>query len=404
MQLPLPTREEASGLLHSYFLTVNRLLPIYDKEQYLTLVESQYTGARCNSAILWASFNGVFALGAAYGSGSLSEHYPMSRTYFQRAASVLNQLMLSRPTILGIQTLLTMAVFLLNYRDHHSAGFLVSTAMRSCQSLGLHARSCVRDALSDIRDSEQRVFWVAFVLDQSIAPSVGAMPAQNSNDMVVDLPSMEKEQPMEQPSDEQRQTQHFRQMCELALIRCRVFHQLYSETALQKAPSETYHNIRELNRGLALWKKQNPFLCSHEHGASENIFAITQRLSYCNCLILVNQRYLFCNSIPSIGLEQLELVVELCTEAAWDSIEMIDAAASTRVDYIGVLADYMLSAARTLSNLVLYRSRDVEVERYQRLLEIAYEHIQIYSGARFSVFPVIYSHLTAVLLRLARSM
>jgi hypothetical protein len=112
--LPLPTHRKALALLESYFRTVNRLLPIYDKSRYLTLLRTQYRNGGCNSVTVWASLNAVFALGSAYSSGGLGGRAPLSRTYFQQVTSVLNQILLSEPTLLSIQTLLTTVTRALN--------------------------------------------------------------------------------------------------------------------------------------------------------------------------------------------------------------------------------------------------------------------------------------------------
>jgi hypothetical protein len=64
----------------------------------------------------------------------------------------------------------------------------------------------------------------------------------------------------------------------------------------------------------------------------------------------------------------------------------------------------MLFAARTLSNLLIYRSNDLALSRFQVLLAMAQEHIRNYLGPPGSFLPDIYSHLTIILLRLAHTM
>jgi hypothetical protein len=251
------------------------------------------------------------------------------------------------------------------------------------------------------------------------------MPTQDPNDMDVDLPKAETKQPIDQLSDEQLQNHHFRQLAGLAVVRCRVFRQLYSEAGLHKSKSDLDHNIRHLNGLLALWKSHNPFLSSHQSLRSNDDFAFMQRLAYCNTLILVNQRYLSNDPVRLIDSEQQPLVIHLCIEAAWDSIELSVAAVSTGVDCIGYVlyrippvgavisllttesslsADYLLFAARTLSSLLIYRSNDLALKRFQVLLAMAQDHIGYYLGPPGSILPDIYLHLTIILLRLARTM
>ncbi|PWY79896.1 C6 transcription factor [Aspergillus eucalypticola CBS 122712] len=254
---PLPPRAEVFTLLRDYFRTVNRLFPLYDESSFMQLVEWQYTQQTCDDAARWASINIILSLAYEYRfSNCQKSEKDRERAwlYYKNAMSVFAELSLRRTDLLSVQALLGMAFFLRGNSGTQSALPIITAAMRICQRMGLH-RNIPRPYLTP-KEQEQRrrVFWIAYILDQSACVRSGSAPAQHFEDFDVDFPVDH----IHDPFVKARDGSFFRHLCQLTVIKSRVFSKLYAAKALEnKSPEEIYNNIRELHDELEEWKRVN---------------------------------------------------------------------------------------------------------------------------------------------------
>ncbi|EAU35473.1 conserved hypothetical protein [Aspergillus terreus NIH2624] len=255
----LPPRAEVFTLLRQYFRTVNRVFPLYHEETFMRLVEWQYTQQTCDDAARWASINILLALAYEYRySNSQKSERDRERAwlYFKNAMSVFTELTLRRTDLLSVQALLGMAVFLRGNSGTQSALPLITAAIRTCHRMGLH-RNIPRPYLSAVeQEQRKRVFWVAYVMDQSACIRAGNAPTQHPDDLDVDLPAKRADDEFIMANN----TSFFYQMCHMAVIKSRIYNRLYATKALlNKSPSEVLEIVRELHQDLEKWKSESAF-------------------------------------------------------------------------------------------------------------------------------------------------
>lgn len=124
----------------------------------------------------------------------------------------------------------------------------------------------------------------------------GRPPAQDDNDMNVELPS-------EDPGDNignipladgKGKTNLFRLMCTFAIIEGKVYKELYSTKASRFSDGELLNNIGELDRELEEWKDGIPadFRPENEIKASHTpliIHVVMLHFAYYNCLQTIHR-------------------------------------------------------------------------------------------------------------------
>ncbi|KAN0078555.1 Fungal specific transcription factor domain containing protein [Elaphomyces granulatus] len=294
----LPPRAEVFELLRAYFRGINRLFPIYHEKSFMTLIEWQYTQQTCNDTATWASINILIAM--AYRDRIGNSQRPEKDNekawlYFKNAASVLTDLILRRSDLLSIQALLGMGIFLRGNCFLHLSFPLVAVAIRACHHIGLHQRASRLDLSPAEREQRRRVFWTAFILDQSTSVRGGLPPAQDIEDFDVELPAtgLDNERGS-QSNNEDQCLVYFQLLCRLIVIKGRVYHQLYSSKKWESPLSDLLDRVKALDAELDEWRKSNPFSNESpqtiEVGDSlRRLWYIRIQLSYYHTVTMINR-------------------------------------------------------------------------------------------------------------------
>ncbi|KAJ5163086.1 Transcription factor [Penicillium coprophilum] len=372
---PLPSRSEVFSLMKDFFRTANRLFPIYLESSFMKMVEWQYTQQTCDDAARWANINMVICLAYEYrfSNGSKSEKdKEKSQLYFKNAMSVFTELALKRTDLLSIQALLSMfgkSFFLRGNSGTQSALPLITAAMRSGHRMGLH-RDIARPELSPAEQEERRrVFWVAFVIDQSTCLRLGNAPSQHQDDFDVPLPE-------ELESDKHGETASnipfFRQLCRMALIKSHIYSRLYSATALTKPPVEIYRTVKELDAELEEWKGENPSLTEPDMKHTERDFlfdfaSIGLHFVYQNALIMIHRVPIFLNYMITASKESEKVVAiskahaskssAISSQAARDTLKVVNNMPWGDIAWTWSLLYYVFLAASTLFSGILRNTR-----------------------------------------------
>ncbi|KAE8410877.1 fungal-specific transcription factor domain-containing protein [Aspergillus pseudocaelatus] len=291
---PLPPRAEVFSLLKDYFRTVNRLFPLYHEATFMQLVEWQYTQQTCDDAARWASINIILSLAYEYRFSNCQKSEKdreKAWLYYKNAMSVFAELTLRRTDILSVQALIGMALFLRGNSGTQSASPIITAAIRACQRMGLH-RDVPRSHLSQAeQEQRKRVFWVAYILDQSACIRTGSSPTQHPDDLDIGFPEVDTDDEFTMHGN----ASFFRQICHMTLIRSRIYSKLYAVKALQKmSPKEIYEIVRELREELEEWHQASPFTQqSKPRGASEDFlvgFATAGlQFGYFNSMIMIHR-------------------------------------------------------------------------------------------------------------------
>ncbi|GAW24654.1 hypothetical protein ANO14919_142450 [Xylariales sp. No.14919] len=256
---PLPPKPEALSLLKDYFENFNCIFPLFHQPTFMHLVERQYSANPYEGSGWWASLNCVFAI--AHRLRVMSNLVPQEEDekawgYIKNAMGVFSELAMRNTDLLSVQALLGMALFMQGTPNPQPSFLLVAAAIRSSHSIGLHKRGTGFNLNPIEIEQRKRVFWIAYMLDKDLCLRSGRPPAQDDDDMNVELPEAD-------PADHigniplangKGKMNLFRVMCELAVIESRIYKRLYSTKATKLSDGELLQTIGELDKDLETWK------------------------------------------------------------------------------------------------------------------------------------------------------
>ena len=312
---PLPARQECYALLKDYFENFNCMFPLFHEPTFMHLVDKHYSLDPYEGSGWWASFN--VALAIAHRLRVMSnvvgqEEDEHAWGYLKNAMAVMTELTMRNTDLLSVQALLGMALFLQGTPNPQPSFFLVAAAIRLAHSIGLHKRGSGFN-LNDVENEQRkRVFWIAYLLDKDICLRSGRPPAQDDDDMNVDLPS---EDPPDnvgnipltntttssttngKPTDDapaKKTMNLFRLMCTFAQIQSRVYKSLYSVRASRQSDGELLNTIGDLDDQLEKWKVSIPldFRPEHEIKAAHTpliLHVVVLHFAYYNCLTTIHR-------------------------------------------------------------------------------------------------------------------
>ncbi|SPO00730.1 related to transcriptional activator Mut3p [Cephalotrichum gorgonifer] len=295
----LPTKPEALSLLNDYFENFNCMFPLFHRPTFMHLVERQYSDNPYQGAGWWASLNIVFAI--AHRLRVMSNLVPQEEDakswgYLKNAMGVFSELVMRTNDLLSVQALLGMAAFMQGTPNPQPSTLLIATAIRLSHSIGLHKRGTNFNLNPIEIEQRKRVFWIAYILDKDLCIRSGRPPAQDDEDMNVELPSADPEDgigniPL---ADGHGKMNLFRVMCEFACIESRVYKRLYSTKATKQSAGELLNTIGELDKELEDWKDQIPidFRPEHEIKASHTpliLHVVMLHFAYYNCLTTIHR-------------------------------------------------------------------------------------------------------------------
>lgn len=251
-------------------------------------------------------------------------------------------------------------MFLLGTPNPQPSFFLVAAAIRLANSIGLHKRGSGFNLNPVEIEQRKRVFWIGYLLDKelvslplptsscsnkhhSICLRSGRPPAQDDDDMNVDLPS-------EDPADNignipltsgKGKINLFRLMCSFAVIESKVYKQLYSTKASKQSDGALLNTIGELDKELEEWKDAIPIDIRPEHEIKAAhpplvLHIVVLHFTYYNCLTTIHRMSVhhgyWTNRLSNYAIQGLNArplnprvfsSAALCVQAARASIHLI---------------------------------------------------------------------------------
>ncbi|KAJ6021778.1 hypothetical protein N7540_007282 [Penicillium herquei] len=416
---PLPPRSEVFSLIKDFFRTTNRMFPIFHEGSFMRMVEWQYTQQTCDDSALWASINIVICLAYEYRfSNNLKpeKDREKARLYFKNAVSVFTELALRRTDLLSVQALICMGFFLRGNAGTQAALPFMTAAMRSCQRMGLH-RNINRPDLSHIQQEQRRrVFWIAFIIDQSTCLRAGNAPSQHPDDFDVPLP-----QETEDDNDPEVSSNisFFCQLCRMCVIKSRIYCRLYTAKALQKPPHELYKCVSDLHIELEAWKEDYPFTEVPVMRGAESDFlfgfaSIGLHFVYYNAQIMIHRMPLLLNYlIPSRenepdGLKSYRKArasksAAICATAARNTLKLVHNMPWGEISWLWSLLYYVFLASSTLFSSILRNTRSGNVKEDLQTLNMAARFFAtLVSGDEAANYSGFMARVTATLERIAR--
>ncbi|KAL6819602.1 fungal-specific transcription factor domain-containing protein [Trichoderma sp. SZMC 28015] len=296
---PLPSKPEAMSLLKDFFENFNCMFPLFHQPTFMHLVERQYSDDPYQGSGWWASLN--CALAIAHRLRVMSNLVPQEEDekawgYLKNAMGVFAELTMRNTDLLSVQALLGMALFMQGTPNPQPTFLLIAAAIRLSHSIGLHKKGTGFNLNPIEIEQRKRVFWIAYMLDKDLCLRSGRPPAQDDDDMNVELPDADPEDnigniPL---ADGKGKMNLFRVMCEFAVIESNVYKRLYSAKAAKQSDGELLATIGELDQELEEWKDRIPidFRPEHEIRASHTpliLHIVMVHFTYYNCLTTIHR-------------------------------------------------------------------------------------------------------------------
>ncbi|KAM0241138.1 hypothetical protein ACHAPO_001940 [Fusarium lateritium] len=390
---PLPPKTEALSLLQDYFDNFNCILPLFHQPTFMHLVQMQYSSEPYQGSGWWASLN--CALAIAHRLRVMSNLVPQDEDekawgYLKNAIGVFPELTMRNTDLLSVQALLGMALFLQGTPNPQPTFLLVSAAMRLAQSIGLHKRGTGFNLNPIEIEQRKRVFWIAYMLDKDLCLRAGRPPAQDDDDMNVELPDADPADnigniPL---ADGKGKMNLFRVMCEFATIESEVYKRLYSVQATKQSDGELLNTIGELDQKLEEWKDSIPIDYRPEHDINAShtpliLHVVMLHLTYYNCLTTIHRMSVhhgyWTSRLANYAIQGLNArplnprvfsSAALCTAAARASVSLLKYVPQGDFACVWMILYFPVSALVTLFGNILQNPLDPRAKSDTRLMNI----------------------------------
>ncbi|TVY15369.1 Fusaridione A cluster transcription factor fsdR [Lachnellula arida] len=398
----LPPRNECISLMKDFFENFNCMFPLFHQPTFMHLVDRQYSRDPYEGSGWWASLN--VALAIAHRLRVMSNLVPAEEDekacgYLKNALAVFTELTMRNTDLLSVQALLGMALFLQGTPNPQPTFFLVAAAIRLSHSIGLHKRGSGFNLNPVEIEQRKRVFWIAYIVDKDICLRSGRPPAQDDDDMNVELPSADPEDnigniPL---ADGKGKLNLFRLMAEFATIESKVYKQLYSTKAAKQSDGELLNTIGDLDQQLEEWKDSIPidFRPEHEIKASHTpliLHVVVLHFAYYNCLTTIHRMSIhhgyWTSRLSNYAIQGLNArplnprvfsSAALCVSAARASIHLIKYVPQGDFQCVWLILYFPVSALVTLFGNILQNPQDPRARSDVRLMNLVVNFLSMLS-------------------------
>lgn len=357
------------------------------------LVERQYSNDPYESSSWWACINITLAI--AFRLRVMSNVVPQEDDskawlHLKNALAVLTELIMRNTDLLSVQALVGCALFMSGTANPQPSFFLISAAIRLSHTIGLHKRGASFNLNPIEAEQRKRVFWIAYCLDKDMGLRSGRPPAQDDEDMNVELPS---EDPPDNVgniplADGKGKINLFRLMCEFAIISSKVYKQLYSVEASRQSDGQLLNTIGDLDKELEDWKDKIPidFRPEHEIKASHTplvLHIVVLHFSYYNCLATIHRMSVHHGywtsrlsdyAISGLNARPLNPRVfssaALCVQAARASIHLIKYIPQGDFACVWLVLYFPVSALVTIFANILQNPQDARARADCKLMDL----------------------------------
>ncbi|KAH8817265.1 fungal-specific transcription factor domain-containing protein [Xylogone sp. PMI_703] len=254
---PLPPRDKMLALIKKSFGNFYSAYPLFDEHAFLSAFDS--TDMHLHDPSWWACLNVVLAMTYRFCDANSLDPEADGREaweYFQNALAVINQLMTTQFTLWSVQALLGMALLIQGTPNQGPVSLLTASAIKLAQRIGLHRQS--QDPSRSAAEIEERklVFWIGYCLDKDVTLQTRQPPAQDDDDMDVELPSKYGVSPTRPGESINMGIFYFR--VKLAIIQGQIYKRLFSAKTVKQTVDERISAARELQNMLQTWRASVP--------------------------------------------------------------------------------------------------------------------------------------------------
>lgn len=289
---PAPLRPTDAHLLRNSADDLFDELPLFSPKTLLQRLDQPFALEKDPDPLWWSTINGLIAYAAQLKTddSSFRETLKVQWSFFKNAYAVYVEFMVHGRDLAALQAMLAMVMYSRTSADMRLSLAILSTAIRTAQSIGLHRKNTeVGDLPNSVDDDAKcQAFWMAFILDSDMSLNCGVPPLQPIDEIERDLPSCSKSTDGFGTSDSWA---IFVARAELATIQSRVRAGLHTPKALRQPESQLLKTVTELDLALEDWKSRVPIdLAPADRTASVSrpLSALSLHLAYLNCVSMVH--------------------------------------------------------------------------------------------------------------------
>ncbi|KAG2418924.1 hypothetical protein HFD88_002027 [Aspergillus terreus] len=372
---PVPPKSEALKLLEDYLQYFHIICPLFQSSKLVSLFSDSELQYNSQTPSRWACINVVLALGhmrPGRPHENMRHSQKQSLMYMKNALGTVNQLYLRPPDLWAIQSLVGMVVFFLGKGSPRLCEFLISAAINMSQQMGLGRSERGRDLSEEDAEERRRVFWLAYCVDREVSIRFGKPLSQNDENVDVTTEGIFLEQQQESGFDA------FSAVCQLAVIRGRLYKHLYSARATDTSLNELAAAVGMLDEELQQWSERIPLRhrpggLARPPGASPmSPWVLYLHYSYYNCIIAIhsvtaNQTSKLVgmrkedspNMSGAPANHKVYLSASLCAKAARASINLMRHMPEEDALLVGYLIHYPIVASTALSWCIMRNPREI---------------------------------------------
>ncbi|RDW84474.1 hypothetical protein BP6252_02064 [Coleophoma cylindrospora] len=188
-KIPLP--DDATGLrtINAYFANVHNRFPFLDELEILDLHNRRHELVEHSTENSFGLFKilMVYAIGAAI--LRITETYnDTSSEVFVQAALLFNSVDRNYPSFQGIEAMALLVIYNLRLSSSSAVWYMIGLAMRTAVDLGLHREAYYKALTSHTAQMRRRLFWTVYLLERSVAWSLGRPFSIGEQDIDARLP------------------------------------------------------------------------------------------------------------------------------------------------------------------------------------------------------------------------
>ncbi|BFZ63742.1 hypothetical protein YB2330_004874 [Saitoella coloradoensis] len=335
--VPLPTKDIADTLVDAFFAGVITIFPIIEREQFDENYQKMWADNPPLDDVPWMA---VYYMVMAFGAVELSAKDgardggvdpEAGKNYFYNAWQ-LNNMLYAHNTLMALQAMLMMGIFLQGTSRVHAAWIQLGATVRLAQALGLHRGTNLLDigpfvnAKGKNEAQRQRVWWIIYIFDKSLAMTLGRPAAIHDADCDVPLPPKDDEEikahcqrnlmgDLQTLAEGTERFNFFRHVIDFANLTSHVCSNMYSAAASKiiSQPQKLAELVSELDAELIAWRDEIPIVIRPDQPADpvtgaehieridaprEHMRAIAMlHLSYYNCICVIHRPGLLCRAV-----------------------------------------------------------------------------------------------------------
>jgi len=288
---PMPHTMEIFTIVEIYLEETNAFLPIFHPRSLRLLCQR---GAMRESPdpLWWTCMNVILATTTQSRStdDAFSKVSEFSWAFFKNAFSVYDDIITSEPSILGLQVLLAMVIFVGRTSDLKLALLLSSTCVHKARALGLNDQSQVSGVSHEETQQRMRLIWITFILDTVMRTKAGQPLILRAEDITTGAP---EQSPADQlgcyniPGTDQT-VNVLNLMIQITVIRSSVYNYLKTSTPETLYSSTTQDYIASIQSQISIWTEALPIDYRPEGTSMTlDLSILVLHLAYYDCVALV---------------------------------------------------------------------------------------------------------------------